>query len=229
MGSSASKASRTAGKAARVYPKQASQAATHAPKPSAPPRALQQPGPTVHPPPEASEVKDQPITSDAQDPALAAKLRSIGAVQPNPYYSPHSTSPLDPRRPSEAGMPDFSAGPNPFAPPPSVHASAAAAAATTTPGGTNAAAAARSPNRMLNPALSILSARDRLQREAEADLDDAGRAGASGRRFLDPTLIRRVLMMRERESKSDEAIEEEMGLEKGFMKRLGPRSVVEAV
>ncbi|KAK8194978.1 hypothetical protein HDK77DRAFT_505021 [Phyllosticta capitalensis] len=226
MGSSASKASRTAGKAARVYPKQASQAATHAPKPSAPPRASQ-PGPTVHPPPEASESKDQSATSDAQDPALAAKLRSIGAVQPNPYYSPHSTSPFDPRRPSEAGMPDFSAGPNPFAPPPSVHASAAAAT-TTTPGGTNAAAA-RPPNRMLNPALSILSARDRLQREAEADLDNAVRAGASGRRFLDPTLIRRVLMMRERESKSDEAIEEEMGLEKGFMKRLGPRSVVEAV
>ncbi|KAK7544725.1 uncharacterized protein J3D65DRAFT_610567 [Phyllosticta citribraziliensis] len=218
MGSSASKASRSAGKAARVYPKQASQAATRSPKPSpAAASRASQPGPTVHPAPEASEAKDDAITSDAQDPALAAKLRSIGAVQPNPYYSHRSTSPFDPRRPSESNMPDFSAGPNPFAPPP--------------PGGAAAATAAR-PNRpgsMPNPALSILSARDRLQREAEADLENAAKPSAPGRRFLDPTLIRRVLVMRDREGKTDDAIEEEMGLERGFVKRLGPRRVVEAV
>ncbi|KAK7519112.1 hypothetical protein IWZ03DRAFT_375445 [Phyllosticta citriasiana] len=223
MGSSASKASRAAGQAARVYPKQASQAATRSSKPSqAAASRASQPGPAAHPAPEASETADETITGDAQDFELAAKLRSIGAVQPNPYYSHNSTSPFDPRRPSESGMPDFSAGPSPFAPPPPGGVVAAAATAA-------AAARPNRPSSMPNPALSILSARDRLQREAEADLEYAAKPSAPGRRFVDPMLIRRVLVMRDRERKTDDVIEEEMGLERGFMKRLGPKGVVEAV
>ncbi|KAK7547758.1 hypothetical protein JOL62DRAFT_547145 [Phyllosticta paracitricarpa] len=188
MGSSASKASRTAGQAARVYPKQASQAATRSSKPSqAAASRASQPGPAAHPAPEASETADESSSSDAQDLELAAKLRSIGAVQPNPYYSHNSTSPFDPRRPPSR------------------------------------------PSSTPNPALSILSARDRLQREAEADLEYAAKPSAPGRRFVDPMLIRRVLVMRDRERKTDDVIEEEMGLERGFMKRLGPKGVVEAV
>jgi len=65
---------------------------------------------------EAAETKTEAIEQDARDPALAARLNSLGAVQPNPYYSPTSTSQFDPRRmPSDAMMqePPRSAFPDP--------------------------------------------------------------------------------------------------------------------
>lgn len=93
MGSSASKASRAAGSAARQYPKRAPN--TQSPTANAPPRpppaaAQNAPGPTVKPQPQASGNRSEAINLDASDPDFAQSLRSIGPVQPNPTLSPTS-------------------------------------------------------------------------------------------------------------------------------------------
>lgn len=111
MGSSASKASRAAGSAARQYP-------TRAPPPSqmAPPNpsqaAAHQPGPTVKPPPQASASRSEYINLDASDPDFARSLRSLGPVQPNPTMSQTSAvpHPSNPNNPAQAARP---VGPDP--------------------------------------------------------------------------------------------------------------------
>ncbi|KAK6390799.1 hypothetical protein LTR65_005403 [Meristemomyces frigidus] len=114
MGSSASKASRTAGAAARKYPSRpprTSQATSNAPPPP-PPAANHQPGPTVRPQARASASRDEAINLDASDPDFARSLRSIGPVQPNPTLSPSSAfpHPNNPNSPAQASRP---AGPDP--------------------------------------------------------------------------------------------------------------------
>ncbi|KAL1643160.1 hypothetical protein SLS58_005129 [Diplodia intermedia] len=231
MGSSASKASRAANNAARVYPTAASKAATNAPKP-APAGRASQPGPTVRPQPQVSETRNEAINHDAADPAFAAQLRSLGPVAANPYTSNSSTSPYEPRRqPPEPGtttnatmpptssrrhdnansnnnnqLPDFSTGPNPYGPP----------------------SGAAMPPRTHNPALTILSARDRLAAEAEREFADLG-SSKGGRRFLDVVELRKVLVLRDRRGRSAGEIERLLGLREGVVGRLGPRGVVEAV
>ncbi|KAF2141023.1 uncharacterized protein K452DRAFT_251918 [Aplosporella prunicola CBS 121167] len=222
MGSSASKASRAANIATRVYPARASQAATNAVKPAPAAGRAAQPGPTVQPQPKASETRDEAINLDAADPAFAAHLRSIGPVQPNPHYSPSSTSPFDPqrppgssstsqptatgRRPADSSIPDFSTGPNPFAPP-----------------------IGAMPNPATNPALAILAARERLQAEAENEFANVGRRGAPGRQFLDVGIVKQMFILRDQRGKSEEEIEKLLGLEKGMVKKLGTKGVSEAV
>ncbi|OJD36775.1 uncharacterized protein BKCO1_9000100 [Diplodia corticola] len=239
MGSSASKASRAANSAARVYPKAASKAATNAPKPTPAGRASQ-PGPTVRPQPQISETRDEAINHDAADPAFAAQLRSLGPVASNPYTSNSSTSPYEPhRQPPEPSttvssslpptssrrhdattsnnklskdttsnnLPDFSTGPTPFGPP---------------TGGPL-------PPRTLNPALTILSARERIALEAEREFAELGRRGAPGRRFLDVVELRKVLILRDQRGRAPAEIERQLGLREGVLEGLGPRGVVEAV
>jgi len=122
MGASASKSAKSAGSAVRKYPTRApanttiAAAAATATRAAAAPTQRVTPGPSFHPPVEAAETKTEAIEQDARDPALAARLNSLGAVQPNPYYSPTSTSQFDPRRmPSDAMMqePPRSAFPDP--------------------------------------------------------------------------------------------------------------------
>ncbi|KAH7048393.1 hypothetical protein B0J12DRAFT_113959 [Macrophomina phaseolina] len=223
MGSSASKASRAANSAARVYPTRAAQATTNAPKPQPAGRASQ-PGPTVRPQPQASESRDEAINLDAADPAYAAQLRSLGAVDPNPYTSNSSTSPYEPqRRPAEPNsntsatstsspsardnLPDFSTGPNPFGPP----------------------TGAPMPSRMHNPALTILSARERLAAEAEQEFANLGRKGAAGRTFLDVVELRKVLVLRDQRGKAEGEIERQLGLRQGVVGRLGPKGALEVI
>lgn len=97
MGSSASKASRAAGSAARQYPKRApngspttSQTPTTNASPRPPPASHNEPGPTVKPRPQASGNRSEAINLDASDPDFAQSLRTIGPVQPNPTLSPTS-------------------------------------------------------------------------------------------------------------------------------------------
>ncbi|KXT04246.1 hypothetical protein AC578_7938 [Pseudocercospora eumusae] len=94
MGSSASKASRAAGSAARKYP-------TRTPTQSPPTGNATQPGPTVKPTPHASGSRDNAINFDASDPDFAQSLRSIGPVQPNPTLSP--TSAFNPNQAARSG------------------------------------------------------------------------------------------------------------------------------
>ncbi|KAF2172198.1 hypothetical protein M409DRAFT_17438 [Zasmidium cellare ATCC 36951] len=93
MGSSASKASRAAGSAARQYPKRAANTQTPmtnaTPRPP-PPAPHNEPGPSVKPQPSASGNRSEAINLDASDPDFAQSLRTIGPVQPNPTLSPTS-------------------------------------------------------------------------------------------------------------------------------------------
>ncbi|KAK7708814.1 hypothetical protein SLS57_008875 [Botryosphaeria dothidea] len=144
------------------------------------------------------------------------KLRSMGAVDPNPYASNSSTSPYEPqRRPAEPAsatptrdqLPDFSAGPNPYGPP----------------------TGAPMPPRMHNPALTILSARERLAAEAEQEFANVGRRGAPGRRFLDVVEVRKALVLRDQRGKAPGEIEKRLGLGEGVVGKLGPKGVLEVI
>ncbi|MCJ1471756.1 hypothetical protein MMC13_000396 [Lambiella insularis] len=82
MGSSSSKAAKTAaGAAHRQYPKRVPPNTTASPA-SAPP-----PGPSVHPKPHVNSMRDETINRDAADPDFARSLRSLGPVQPSPTFS----------------------------------------------------------------------------------------------------------------------------------------------
>ncbi|KAL8827835.1 MAG: hypothetical protein Q9170_006854 [Blastenia crenularia] len=81
------------------------------------------------------------------------------------------------------------------------------------------------PNPSLNPALTMLSRREGLAREAEAEFTRL-RGGGEGRKFLDVVKIREVLVMRDEKRISEEEIERRLGLQKGLVERLGGREVV---
>ena len=147
------------------------------------------------------------INLDAEDPAFAAQLRSLGAVQPNPHYSPTSTSPLDPRRNTSTTGPS-----NPSPPHPS----------STSPFPPSAF-----PDPRTNPALMVLQARQRLQEEAEEEFLNVGRKGFPGRRFVDVSTVRQALLLRQK-GEGEEDVERELGLRKGRLSVLG-KGVVEGV
>ncbi|KAI9834400.1 MAG: hypothetical protein M1819_003011 [Sarea resinae] len=98
MGASGSKTARSAaGAASRKFPARPAagvsrsnnpQHGSNAPETAAPPGGREAPGPTVRPQARASGERNE----DAADPDFAASLRSLGAVQPNPTFSPSSTA-----------------------------------------------------------------------------------------------------------------------------------------
>ena len=144
------------------------------------------------------------IDLDARDPTFAAQLRSIGAVQPNPHFSPTSTSPLDPQRNRSSTAPSDHAGEPPISAYPSAF-----------------------PDPRTNPALIVLAARQRLQDEAEREIENVGRKGFAGRTYVDAGLVRQALMRRGR-GQSEEVIERELGIQRGRLDVLG-KGIVEAV
>ncbi|KAF2840512.1 hypothetical protein M501DRAFT_931817 [Patellaria atrata CBS 101060] len=198
MGSSASKATKTAASATRKYPSRISTATQTQPQRStnAPPQPPStgdptSPGPTTRPQVQASSQKDEAISLDASDPVYASHLRQLGAVQPNPHFSHSSTSPLDPT-PSNAIRPSFS----------------------------------RLPIAQ-NPALVVLEARRWLQAEAEKEFEGVGRRGFKGRRFVDAVTIRQALRLRE-EGVEESRIEKSLGLENGVVGKLGRQGVLDS-
>ncbi|KAK5000061.1 hypothetical protein LTR66_001008 [Elasticomyces elasticus] len=198
MGSSTSKAARTAGgTAARKYPSRPSPSSqspaqtSNAPTQRPPSGQQQAPGPTVRPQARASGTRDEALNLDASDPDFARSLRQLGAVQPNPTMSPtstfpHPSNPNNPTRPSSQPV-----GPDP----------------------------------RMNPALKALEARARLQDEAEREFVEAGRRGHEGRQFLDVVTIRQVLMLRDEKRLAAEEIERRLGLRKGVVARLGSKGI----
>ncbi|TPR03716.1 Guanine nucleotide exchange factor synembryn family protein [Aspergillus niger] len=77
-----------------------------------------------------------------------------------------------------------------------------------------------------NPALLVFSARQRLTKAAEQELEAMGRSGFQGREYLDALTIRQVLAMRDRQGLSAEEIERLLRLKSGVVGRLGERGVV---
>jgi len=132
-------------------------------------------------------------------PAFAARLKELGAVQPNPHFSNSSTAGRPPR--GETGDPSTQYQ---SPPPPNW------------------------PSARDNATLGVLEARRRLQEQADAEIESMGRASDRGKELLDVGTIRRVLLLRQ-QGVGDREIEERFGLREGVVRRLGPRGVVEAV
>ncbi|KAI9662647.1 MAG: hypothetical protein M1831_002690 [Alyxoria varia] len=200
MGSSSSKAARTAtGAASRKYPSRSpADAATRTggglkgenePSPSQRPQQKQQEKL------QASQEKNQDIDLDARDPHLAESLRRIGPVQPNPTFSPSSTS---------------------YAPKPQ----ASSSSASPTP--------SQAPSPANNAALATLAARERIQAVYEEEKADIGRSGFQGKSLLDISTIRRILVLRDEQGMQLEEIERTLGLKNGLVKSFGGIGTVEA-
>ncbi|KAF6227055.1 hypothetical protein HO133_008496 [Letharia lupina] len=199
MGSSTSKAAKTAaGAARRQYPQRVSPPPTSN-APSAPPPPAGQPtapGPTVHPRSQASNTRDESINLDASDPDFARSLRSLGPVQPSSTLSNSSTFSPSPSPPSQGPR----SSPNQSHP-------------------------QIFPDPSKNPALMVLTARERLQQQAEVEFAKTGR-GHGGKSFLDVSTIRQLLVLRDERGMGGEEIEKRLGLANGVVGRLGPRGVV---
>jgi hypothetical protein len=78
-----------------------------------------------------------------------------------------------------------------------------------------------------NPALRILEARQRIQNDAERELEQVGRRGFEGRKYVDSGIINLALMRRKR-GENDAKIEEAYEIKKGRLNALG-KGIVEAV
>ncbi|KAF2279543.1 uncharacterized protein EI97DRAFT_430595 [Westerdykella ornata] len=205
MGSSASKGARAAGSAARKYPTRVPSSTTRAPPPApAPPNTTPSQASQAAPAqsaPQTNPQKNNPIDLEGPDPGLAARLQSIGAVQPNPHYSPSSMSSLDPRRGSTSADIPFDMA---EAPP---HHSF--------------------PNPRDNPALRVLEARQRIQDQVDQEQENSNRKGFQGRSHIDAGTIQ-LALMRQKRGEPDSRIEAAFGLKKGRLAVL-KRGVVETV
>jgi len=141
------------------------------------------------------------IDIDARDPGLASRLNTLGAVQPNPHYSPTSTSSLDPQRNQLDTLPSDMMQ----APP--------------------REAFQQDPRD--NPALRVLAARQRIQEAAEEERNNLGRRGFSGRTYVDAGAIQ-LALMRKAHGENDSRIEEALSIKKGRLSVLG-KGIVESV
>jgi hypothetical protein len=141
------------------------------------------------------------VLQDARDPAFASRLSSLGAVQPNPHYSPSSASQFDPRRNTSPHLPSDTMMQSP---PQSAF-----------------------PDPRNNPVLRVLEARQRIADEAEDELRDVGRRGFAGRTYADAGVIQ-LALMRQSRGEPDARIENGLGIKKGRLSVLG-RGIVGAV
>ena len=82
------------------------------------------------------------------------------------------------------------------------------------------------PNPSQNPAVQVLTARENLAKEAEAEFARVRYEGGGGRKFLDVMTIRQVLMFRDEKRLAGADIEKKLGLAAGTVDRLGPRAVI---
>lgn len=83
------------------------------------------------------------------------------------------------------------------------------------------------PDPRKNPAIMVLSARSRLQDEAEVEFEENGRRGNVERQYLDVYTIRQILQMRDTRKQNAKEIEKVLGLKEGVVERLGGKGVVE--
>jgi hypothetical protein len=77
-----------------------------------------------------------------------------------------------------------------------------------------------------NPALRVLEARQRIQDEADRELEQMGRRGFEGRKYIDVGLIQ-LALMRKRHGEPDAKAEEALGLKRGRLAVLGKGIIAE--
>lgn len=80
------------------------------------------------------------------------------------------------------------------------------------------------PSPSNNLVLSALAARERLQDEADQEFQNLGTSSSQGRRFLPASMIRDVLVMKERGAQ-DHEVEHRFNLKKGVLETLGPQGL----
>lgn len=80
-----------------------------------------------------------------------------------------------------------------------------------------------------NPALLVVTARQRLTEAAERESEHFGHAGHPGRSFLDALTIQQVLTMRDKQGMRRGDIERFLGLKKGVLERLGKDEIVSRI
>ena len=80
-----------------------------------------------------------------------------------------------------------------------------------------------------NPAIQILTARERLEIEAEKEFAGVAKSEQTQRRFLDIGTLQQVLAMRDDGGASAAEIERKFGLQQGLVESLGTTGVVGAI
>jgi len=133
------------------------------------------------------------IEQDAKDPALASRLSQLGAVQPNPHYSPTSTSQFDPQRNRSNNEPSDMMQ----APPVSAF-----------------------PDPRNNPVLRVLEARQRISDLADDELRNVGRKSFAGLTYADAGVIT-LALMRQSRGEPESRIEQALNIKKGRLSVLG--------
>lgn len=83
------------------------------------------------------------------------------------------------------------------------------------------------PNAKDNPALRVLKARQKIQEEAERELENVGRRGFGGRKYVDVGILQMALMRKKR-GESDQKTEQALGIKRGRLGVLG-KGIVESV
>lgn len=81
----------------------------------------------------------------------------------------------------------------------------------------------------MNPALLVISARQKIAKAAESEAEAFGRQSHGGREFLDALTIRQALAMRDRQGLPNGEIEKLLRLKAGVVDRLGKKGVVSEI
>ncbi|KAL2818819.1 hypothetical protein BDW59DRAFT_165355 [Aspergillus cavernicola] len=202
MGSSASKPARSAAQAAsrRQYPKQPSTPSPAATRP--PPAKAQAPAQT---PREAVHPSQGPIYHSKEQ-ASTEKSSAIDLDGRDPHFAASLRS-LGPVTPSPTFSPSSTFNQHPGAP------SGSGSRQTIFPTASN-------------PALLTITARQRINKEADQEAEELGRDTFAGRSYLDALTVRQVLELRDRSGVGDGEIERVLRLKEGVVGRLGPVGVV---
>ncbi|RJE16973.1 hypothetical protein PHISCL_10690, partial [Aspergillus sclerotialis] len=80
-----------------------------------------------------------------------------------------------------------------------------------------------------NPALLVVTARQRIAKAAECEAEEFGKQSHGGREYLDALTIRQALAMRDHNRLPNGEIERILRLKSGVMSRLGGKGVVSEV
>lgn len=75
----------------------------------------------------------------------------------------------------------------------------------------------------------VLTAREQLAKDAEAEFARVRYEGGGDRKFLDVMTVRQILMMRDEKKMADADIEQKLNLASGIVKRLGNKGVISEV
>ncbi|KAL3473594.1 hypothetical protein BJX99DRAFT_233483 [Aspergillus californicus] len=211
MGASSSKPARSAAQAVsrRQYPKQPStpSPATSRPPPPPPPPKSQSPTPRAAPQPRQPESASQGPTYHSKEKASIERSSAIDLDGRDPHFaaSLRSIGPVTPS-PTLSNSSTFNQP---------KHTSKSPGVGQTV-----------FPSPSMNPALLVITARQRIAKEAEQEVNDFGREGFSGRGFLDAFTVRQVLDMRDRQRLGEGEIERALRLKGGVVRRLGEKGIV---